>query len=200
MDRTIIGLHPTLVRLAIVERGFLEHHAPAFRRLLEGARIVHQHVRPPHVGHAVMHAFHRMPGRVLQALVDCLPAGHQIDIDRLHALARNQAQRGVTRSRHQVEAALVHQRDHLVGGVGSLDIDLATGFLLEAGDPVVSRVSLAAFYVTRPGHDIDLSLALADLLQHFRGLPLACAEGERRRDQGCHDFMRVHRNYPHCDV
>ena len=143
-----------------------------------------------------MHAVHRMPGRALQALVDAVPARHQFDVDRLHALARHQAQRGVARCRHQVEAAFVHQRNHLVGGVGGLDINHAAGLFFETGHPVEIRIGFAAFDVSGPGHDIDAPLALAYLLQHIRCLNLSHAKGQHGRDGGGHQFLFQHLSSP----
>ena len=64
-----------------------------------------------------------------------------------------------------VKAALVHQRDHRVGGAGDLHGDLADGLVLELGHPVALLVGGAALDVAGPGHDIDLAFVLAELLQ-----------------------------------
>ena len=101
--------------------------------------------------------------------------GIEVEIDLLHPLAGDEAQRGVARGGDEVEAALVHQGDHLVGGAGGLDVDLAAGLLLEIGDPVVALVALAALDVSRPGDDIDLAFALADGFGHL---------GQRRAAKG----------------
>ncbi|MCY1554738.1 hypothetical protein D9M68_913300 [compost metagenome] len=112
-----------------------------------------------------MRVVHVMPGRLLQARVHRLVAGDQVHVDRLHALAGNEAHGRVARGGHEVEATLVHQRHHLVGGAGGLHVDLAAGLLLEVGHPVEVLVGLAAFDVAGPGHDVDLAFALAQLLQ-----------------------------------
>ena len=61
-------------------------------RLLEHLGVVHQHVRAPLVGHAVMLAVDRVPGRALQPLVDRAPGRDQGGVDLLHLLAGDQAQ------------------------------------------------------------------------------------------------------------
>ena len=103
VDRAVEGLHPALVRLAVGQRHLLEHHPPARRRLLEDLGVVHQHVRAPLVGHAVVLAVDRVPGRVLEPRVDRAPARDQVDVDRLHPLAGDQPQlaspEAVTRSK-----------------------------------------------------------------------------------------------------
>ena len=168
VDRAVIGLHATLVGLAVGKRHFLEDDLPAFRRLIaEGLRIVHQHIRPPLIGRAVMLAVDRVPRCILQALVDIRPVLDEAGVDRLHLLAGNETERGVARGGDEVEAALVHQRHHFVGRRGGLHIDLAAGFLFEAGDPVVSLVAFAAFDIAGPGDDVHFAFALADFL-HLR--------------------------------
>ena len=164
VDRAVEGLHPSLVRLAVRQGGLLEHDLPAGGRCLEDVRVVGEHVVAPLVGHAVVLAVHVVPGRLLQARVDVLEARDQTGVDFLHASAGDQAQAGIAGGGHQVEAALVHQRDHLVRGVGGLDPHLAAGLLLEVGDPVVALVRLAALDVTRPGDDVDGAFALAELV------------------------------------
>ena len=94
---------------------FFEHHVPrGGRRVLERLGIIHQHVWAPEVGHTVMHAVNRVPGRIFQAVVDLVLRWDQIGVDRLHTLARDQAQRRVTRGCDQIKAALVHQGNHFV--------------------------------------------------------------------------------------
>ena len=126
-------------------------------------------------------------GASLQPVVDGLPARDQVDVDRLHLLAGDQAQRRVARGGDEVEAALVHQRDHLVGGGGRLDVDLAAGLLLEVGDPVIGLVGLAALDVAGPGDDIDLAFALADGFGHLgkRG----AAKGKQSDGRCCRTFI-----------
>jgi hypothetical protein len=68
---------------------------------------------------------------ILEAIVDRRPALDQIDIDRRDLAACHEAQRGVARGCDEVETALVHQRDHFIGGRCCLDGNLAAGFLFE---------------------------------------------------------------------
>jgi len=89
-----------------------------------------------------------------------------LDCYYLHGLAGNQAEARIARSGDEVEAAAVHQGDHLVRGSGDFDVDLAAGRLFEVGDPVIGLVGLAALDVAGPGDDIDLALALADRSHH----------------------------------
>ena len=137
-----------------------------------------------------MHAIDSVPGRVLQAIVDGLPAWDQVDIDRLNLLAGDQAERRVARGGDEIEAALIHERDHLVGCGGRLDVDLAARLLLEVGDPVVILVGLAALDVARPGDDIDLAFALADTRGHLgkRG----AAESKQGDDRCCDTSCGFH--------
>jgi len=176
VDRAVVGLHATLVRLAVGQILGLEDHAPAGRRLLEHVGVVHQHVRAPLVGRAIGLVIHHVPGRVLETWVEALPVGDQRGVDGLHALAIDQPQRGVARGGHQVVAALGHEADHFVRGGGGLDVDLAAAVLLELADPVVALVAFAAFDVTGPGDDVELAFAGADGLQGFGGLQAAAAE------------------------
>jgi hypothetical protein len=106
-----------------------------------------------------MHAIDRVPGRILEPIVNGLPTGDQVDIDRLNLLAGDQTERRIARGGDEIEAALVHERDHLVGGGGRLDVNLAARLLLEGGDPVIVLVGLTALDVAGPGDDIDLALA-----------------------------------------
>eukprot|EP01136_Pigoraptor_vietnamica_P024785 Opistho-1_new@78113 len=73
VDRSVIGLHAALVRLAVGQVHLFEHDVPAGRRLLEHLGVVHQHVGAPHIGHAVMLAVDGVPARILQAGVDGRP-------------------------------------------------------------------------------------------------------------------------------
>ena len=196
VDRAVIGLHAALVRLAVRQRHFLEDDVPTLRRLaLEGFRIVHQHVRAPQIGRAVVDAVHRVPGGVLQALVDGLPARDEVGVDRLDALARDEAKRGVARGGDEVEAALVHQRDHLVRRGGRLHGHLAARLLLEVADPVIGLVRLAALDIAGPGDDGDLSLAGAEFLQR-----LLCdgsgGKGERKGKRGAGMQKSLHDSLP----
>ena len=193
VDRPVEGLHAALVALAVGQRLLLEHHVPAGRLLVaEDLGVVHQHIPAPLVRHAVVGVVLVVPRRLLQPGIDVLVARDQVDVDRLHLLAADQPRRGVARGGDQVEAALVHQRHHLVAGAGGLDVDLAAGLLLEVGDPVEGLVGGAAFDVAGPGHDVDLALGLADGLQHLlreRGHGEGhrdSGDGGQRRNAACH--------------
>jgi hypothetical protein len=188
VDRPVERLDSALVRLAVRELLLLEHDAPGLRRLaLEGLLVVHQHVATPLVGHAVVLAVDRMPGHVLEPGVHRPPRGDQRGVHLLHRLARDQAQRGVARGGDEVEAALVHEGHHLVRRARGLDVDLAAGALLEAGDPVVGLVRLAALDVAGPGHDIDRPLARPERLERRRGDPRR--RQNRRRDSRRHELL-----------
>jgi hypothetical protein len=169
IDRAVIGLDAALVGLAVGERHFLEDDLPAGRRFLEGFGVVHQHVRAPDIGRAVVDAVLGVPGRVLQALVDGLPGRDEVGVDRLDALAGDEAERRVARGGDEVEAAFVHQGDHFVRGRGGLDGDLAAGIGLELGNPVVILVGFAALDITGPGDDGERAFTLAEFLQRFLG-------------------------------
>ena len=162
IDGPVIGLDSPLVRLAVRQRLLLEHHAPALRRVLEDVGVVHEDVGAPLVGNAVVFAVDRVPRRILQALVERLPAWDQRGIDLLHPLAGDKPQRGVAGGGDQVEVALVHQGDHFVRGAGGLHIHLAAGLFLEIRDPVGVLIAVATLDVSRPSDDIDLALALPD--------------------------------------
>ena len=132
-----------------------------------------------------MDAVDGVPRCVLQSLVDGLPAGNEVDVDRLNLLAGDQAERRIAGGGDEIEAALVHERDHLVGGSGRLDVDLAARLLLEGGDPVIILIGLAALDVAGPGNDIDLAFTLADGLSAFR-------QARRRREQAGRRKMLRH--------
>ena len=115
-----------------------------------------------------MHAVDGVPGRILEAVIDRRPGRNEINVDRLHPLAGDQTQRGVARRGDQIEAAFIHQRHHLVGCVGGLDVDLAARGFLEFGDPVKSLVGFAAFKVAGPGDNVDLAFAGSNFSHHIR--------------------------------
>jgi hypothetical protein len=75
-----------------------------------------------------VHVVHVVPRRLLQPRIDLLEARHQVHVDRLHALAGDEPHARVARRRDEVEAALVHQRHHLVGRAGGLHVHLARVF------------------------------------------------------------------------
>ena len=80
-------------------------------------------------------AVDRVPRLVLQRREDVRVVRDQVGVDRRDVAARDQAQRRVTGRRDAVVLAGAHQRDHLVGGVADLDVDLAAGLLLEVATP-----------------------------------------------------------------
>ena len=168
MDRPVIGLHAALVAFAVRQGLLFKHHRPGcWRHVAKHLGVVHQDVRPPHVRRAIMRAVDKMPGGLFQTVIDGVPAWDKAGVDRLHALARNHAQTCVTRRSHQVKTALVHQRDHLVGGVGRLHVDHAPRLIFEAGNPVEGLHRLAALNVARPCHNVQLTLARAKFCYHL---------------------------------
>ena len=196
VDRAVIGLHAALVGLAVGQVLRFEHHGPAVRRLGEGLGVVHQQVGAPLVGGAVGLAGDGVPGRVLQARVDVLPVGDQVGVDGLHALAVDQAQRGVAGGGDQVVAALGHEADHLVGGGGGLHVDLAAGVLLELADPVVVLVGLAAFDVAGPGDDVEAAFAGSHGGDGVGGLE--AGTGEQAGGDGAEQGDLAHWCLPRC--
>ncbi|MNN66233.1 hypothetical protein D3C81_1817980 [compost metagenome] len=124
-----------------------------------------------------------VPGSVLQALVHGLPVRDQGNVDRLHALAVDQTQRSIARGGDQVVTAFRHQADHFVRGGGGLHVDLAAGFLLELGHPVVVLVAVAAFDVAGPGNDIQAAFAGADFgCLHAGGSQQGSGDGAEQSD------------------
>ncbi|MOA06103.1 hypothetical protein D3C78_1257260 [compost metagenome] len=111
-----------------------------------------------------------VPGCILEARVEVFPVRDQRGVDRLYTLADDQAQGGVARRRHQIVTTLGHQTDHFIGSGRGLDVDLAAGFLLETGHPVVGLVALATFDVAGPGHNIQLAFARPDSFERLGGL------------------------------
>lgn len=126
VDGAVIGLHPPLVRLPVGQRHFAEHHFPALRRLGKNVGVVHQYIRAPHVRRAVVLAVDGVPRGLHEPVVDGMPARNEIDVDLLNALSGDQAERRITRSGNDIEAALVHEGDHFIGRVGRLDPDHAS--------------------------------------------------------------------------
>jgi hypothetical protein len=180
VDRPVIGLHAACVRLPVGEVHLLEHHVPrGGRRVAEDFGRIHQHVRAPHVGQAVMDAVDHVPRRVLEAGVDRVPGRDEGEVDRLHPVPRDEPQRGVAGGSHEVEAALVHQRHHLVRSVGGLDVDHAAGSFLELGHPVEFGHRLAPLDVAGPCHDIEPALAGANLGQLGRERLRGDGQGHR---------------------
>ena len=102
------------------------------------------------------------------------PARDQVDVDLLHPLAGDEAQRSIPGCRHQIETTFVHEGHHLVGGIGGLDLYLAGGLFFETGDPVELGIGFTAFNVTRPGNDTHLAFAGAEFRHHV-GQCTVCA-------------------------
>ena len=163
VDRPVVGLDATLVRLAVRKLLRLEHCGPRRGRGLEHLGVVHEDVRSPLVRCPVVLAVDEVPGCFLQALVDRAVARNQADIHRLHGIAADQAQRSVARRSHEVVAALRHQRHHLVRGAGRFHVDLAAARFLETRYPVVALVSFAALDVTGPRDDVELAFGRTEL-------------------------------------
>ena len=156
VDRVVVGRD-----LALVRRGRIEHDAPAVGLRRDDRRVVHQDVRAAAVGHAVADAVDRVVGLVLQAVEHVLVVRDQVEVDRGDVAAGDQAERRVTRRRHAVVLAGLHQLDHVGRVDADLDRDLAAGRLLERGDPVVALDLLAAGPaddVAGPGDEVQLAL------------------------------------------
>ena len=167
VDRAIVGLHAPFVRDAVRQVHFLEDDVPAGRRFGKSCRVIHQHVRTPLIGHAVMLAIDRKPRRVLQADIDIGPTWDQGGVHFLHAFARDQSQRRVARSCDQIETAFVHQGDHFVRSIGGFYVDFAAGRCLEFGHPIKGRVGFAAFDVAGPGDDVEFTFTRAQCRHHI---------------------------------
>ena len=157
LDR-IVGHGDLALVLSVVDR------RPARRRRRHLLGVVQEHVRPPFVGEAVVHAVDRVVRRRLQLGDEVGEVRNQLHVDRLHVAAVDEAQARVAGGRHEVvlrAAALAHQRHHLVRRAGVLAVHLAAGLGFERLDPGVFRVAL-------PGHDVERALALADRLRVVR--------------------------------
>jgi len=139
-----------------------------------------------------MDAINSVPRSVLQTLVDGFPGWNEIGVDRLHALAGNQAQRSVAGSGHEVKAAFVHEGHHFVRSAGGFHIDLATGRLFKLSHPVEGLVGCAALDVARPGHNIDLTFAFSDFLFCLLGEGQSTHGGHGKQRQNCM-FQSFHR-------
>ena len=155
VDRVVVGRDLALVLRELLGRTPSSTSSGA--GLTFGAP--HQQVRAAAVRDAVHLAVDRVPRLVLQAGEDVGVVRDQVGVDRRDVAAGDQAQRRVARGRHAVVLAGAHQRDHLVGGVADLDVDLAAGLLLERRDPVDLRVGRAVLGVAGPGDDVQLALA-----------------------------------------
>ena len=157
---------------------------------------------PRPCGNAVALAVDRVVRLVLERREHVRVVGDQVGVDRIDVAPGDQAQRRVARRGHAVVVAGAHQRDHLVGGVADLHVDLAAGLLLEVRHPVDGRVGRPVLDVAGPGDEVDLALALAHLRE---GLAVAIAaaaaaivvvvvaaacrrqSGQRERDDREHD-------------
>ena len=128
---------------------------------------------------------HRVPGRVLQPRINGFPAGDQLGVDLLNAFAGDQPQARVAGCGHQIEAAFVHERNHLVGGAGGIDANFAPGSGLEGGHPVVGLVGVAALDISGPGDNIHHPFAIADLLKRRRTRCRGKRRAERRDAKFC---------------
>ena len=143
-----------------------------------------------------------VPRRFLQPLVDVRVARDAIDVDRLHGAATDQAERRVAGGGDEVVSALGHQRDHLVGGAGGLDVDLAGRVLLERRHPIVILVGLAALDVSGPGDDVDLALERLGGWsgrcggRFLRGFGLLLAGGDRECDDDRQQQALIRRREP----
>ena len=112
-----------------------------------------------------MLAINRVVGRGLQRLHHIGVARDQVEVDLGDVATGDETVGCVAGCRHAVverSSTLAHQRDHLVGGVAVLDVDLAAGLFLERRDPVVVGIVRAVLDVTRPRDQIQLALALPD--------------------------------------
>ena len=74
--------------------------------------------------------------------------GDQIKIDFLNAPTRDQTIGSIPRGRHEIKAALIHQRHHFIGGRRGFVRDLALGFLFELCYPIVVGVGLTALDIS----------------------------------------------------
>jgi hypothetical protein len=118
----------------------------------------HQDIGATAVRYAVMDAVHRVVVLVLEVGEDLRVARDQVDIDRLDESTGDQPERRIARCRDDVVFLGVglEQRERLVGRAEGLDRDLATGLLLERGDPINVRTGRAVLHVAWPGQHFDL--------------------------------------------
>ena len=126
----------------------------------------------------------------------------QVDVDRCDLAAGDEAERRVAGRRHAVVLAGLHELHHLVGRVAELDVDRATGGLLELGHPVDGGIGRPVLDVTGPGDQVDLTFALTELGRHAAcGLsarirpawcrPRSCRQGPRCRPaRRCRPWLR----------
>ena len=174
--------------LPLVRRAGREHRAPGRGRRVDDLAVPHQQVGAPAVRDAVGLALavdlDGVPVPVLQVGEDARVVRHQCGVHRRHVAGVDQPEGRVTRGGHHVVLPGVHQRDHLVGGVGDLDVDLAAGGLLERVHPVHRGVVGAVLGVARPGDDVDQPLGRPERAGHGdarRGLTGRALPGARRR-------------------
>jgi hypothetical protein len=195
VDRAVVGLDTVGVGGSIGKRGLFEDDTPRLRwGIAEHFGVVHEHVGAPLVGHAVVLVVHRVPGSVLESLVDSRPAGDQLGVDLLDGAAGDEPQAGIARCRHQVELlGLGHEGHHLIGGAGGLDIHHAPGVRLESGHPVVVGVRLSPLDVARPGDDREGAFAFADLCDRSTfGITPAATGGDQQAEDDPDDQSLSH--------
>ena len=198
-DRVVVPGELPGVRVGLTVQRRLEGDVPARGRRLHQVRVVHQEVRTVHVGHAVDVAVHDVvgvvrPGPRLQRRDHVRELGEQRRVDRGDVAAGDQHVRGVPGGGHTVvhgSPTLAHQRDHLVRSVRVLHGDLASGLVLERGDPVVVRVVRSVLGVPVPRDQLERALALAD-----RAVDLRRGGRRRRSSSSCHTRLRRARAPP----
>src|SRR4029077_15991818 len=148
--------------LALVGGVGVPGRSPAGRRRIDDLRVVHQHVRAIHIGHAVVMAVDGVVPRRLQGLDDVLEVRNQVDVDLRHVAVGDQAVGRVAAGGNAIPlgaAALAHQGDHLVRGDGELYVYLATGLVGARRHPINLWVRLAALDVSGPGDQVEGPLA-----------------------------------------
>ena len=158
----------------------LEDDVPARGGSGEGIGVVEEEVRAAAVRDAVGDAVDAVVVLQLQAVEDVRVVRDEGRVDRRDEAGRDEALRRVTRGRHAVVAAALHELHHVrrVGAV--LGLDLAAGLRLERRDPVVVGVVVAALRIAGPDDEVDLALARAERrLGRVRcGASLACRQDD----------------------
>ncbi len=135
------------------------HGIPAGGRGRQRLGVVRQQIRASAVRHAVRLSVERVVGLVLETVEDVLVVRDQVDVHRCHITRRHEADRRVPGERAAVIVARLQQR-HPVGRVGHVGrADLAAGLRFERRDPVEVGVECAPLRVSRPDHELELTLA-----------------------------------------